>query len=413
MLLVAMLLPLLTGCFGSSSGELPTGVVSQGEFEVHLGLQGELKAVESVSLSAPDLNGQAKVTMVIEEGTRVEEGDVLLQFDTTELETTLENARNDYKIAMTKIDQAEAQLEVRIGDLENEVVRADLSLKRAEMRVTESETVPLVDRESAKLDVQESTLSAAKSRSALRSGLLEGEAELELLALDAARAQSRVEDVEKRIESATLTAPSPGLVILPEIWKGGSRGPIAAGDTIWGGSTVLTLPDLSEMEVIAWVHEVDAARVATEQTVDIVIDAHPDPSHSGTVERVADLAVRRDRNKKVKHLKVTIGLDDTTELMKPGMTVRAEVLVDRRTDVLSVPLEAIFDEDGETFVFAESMTGYRRIDVELGIANDTHVIVTSGLDSGDIVALVDPERFRSGEPTPPGKPGGGAVSASE
>ena len=89
--------------------------------------------------------------------------------------------------------------------------------------------VPRVERETAKLDVQEYGLSVEKSQSALRSAELETEAELELLRLDADRARRTLENVETLITKATLTAPSPGIVVLPEVWKGGTRGPVTAG----------------------------------------------------------------------------------------------------------------------------------------------------------------------------------------
>lgn len=406
-----LLLWSLLGCFGGGGGELPTATVTRGPFEVTLAIPGELKAVRSVSLSAPDLPGQTKVTWVIDEGSRVQAGDVLVRFDETELKNTLEQAENDLEVALTKIDQRRAQLAVRLGDLQNDVTRAELGLKRAEMRLTDSETVPRVEREAARIDVEESSISVERSRAALESAKLEGQAELELLRLDADRARRTLDKVRNLLDKAVMTAPSPGIVILTPIWKGGSRGPVSAGDTVWGGSSLIELPDLAEMEVEAWVHEVDAAKVLAGQPVSVVIDAHPRPAHGGQVTRVADLAVQRDREKAVKFLKVMISLDDTTEVMKPGMTVRAEVQVDRREDVLSVPQEAIFYEGQQPVVYRKGFAGFAATPVQLDISNDTHVVV-EGLSEGDVVALVHPESAARGEPPSPGVPSGPAAAAT-
>ncbi len=398
------LLLLATGCFGGGDGEIPTAEVATGPFVITLSIPGELKATKSVALSAPDLPGQAKVTWVIEEGSRVEAGAELLRFDETELQTTLEQARDDLKIARTKIDQGRAMLAVRLGDLENEVISASLALERAQLRITSSETVPRVDRETTLLDVQESTLSVERAKAGLESARLEGQAELELLRLDADRAKRTLDNVEKLITKATLTAPSAGIVVLSEIWKGGSRGPVTAGDAVYGGSSLIELPDMGTMEVQAWVHEVDAAKVAVGQTVKIVIDAHPDPAHAAKIARVADLAVKKNRDKEVKYLKVNIALDQTTDRMKPGMTVRAEVLVDRQEGVLSIPQEAVFYEGDLAYVHRKGFRGFDRVPVTLASTNDTHVVVATGLAAGDVVALVDPEKHEAGDAPSPGAP---------
>lgn len=401
----SLLIMLLAGCFGGNGGEIPTTTVRQGEFDVKLAIPGELKAEKSVTISAPELDGQVKVTWIIEEGERVKEGDRLLEFDRSELEQALEKAANDYEVARTKIEQGRAKLAIKVADLQNEVVSAKLGLQRAEMRITDSETVPRVERENAKIDVEESTIAVGRSETAVDSARLEGLAEIELLRLDAVQSERRMKKAQELLEDAVIKAPSPGLVILLETWKGGSRGPVAAGDSIWAGNSILELPDLSTMEVEAWLHEVDAGKVEAGQTVSVVIDAHPEPPHAGKVVKVADLAVRRERNKKVKHLKVKVSLDETTSKMKPGMTVRAEVLTDHADDVLYVPLEAVFHGADTTYCWVSSFRGFTKTEVELGIANDTHVVIESGLQNGDTVALVDPERFEAGELPSPGMPG--------
>lgn len=402
-----LLTALLVGCSAGGDTVMPTARVERGELRIELSATGELKAIESVSMSAPDMGGQAKVTMIAEEGARVKAGDVLVSFDTSDLDRDLIEAESGLEISRTKIAQNEAQLDVRLADLDLEVVRAQLALERAEMRVTDSETVPLVDRQSARLDVQESTLGLARARAALVSARLEGEAELQLLRIDVEQAERKVAEVERRIGSATISAPSDGLVILPEIWKGGSRGQVTVGDTVWGGSTLMELPDMAAMRVDAWVHEVDVGAVAPGQPVSIVIDAWPDPPHPATVKRVADLAVKRDRESDVKYVKLEIELAATDPKMKPGMTVRAEVQVEKLEGVLKIPREAVVRDGERTFVRVRALGGWREVDVVTGAQNDTHVVVSEGLQEGDEVALVDPERFEEGAASPVGAPAGG------
>jgi len=391
---------LAVACSGTPDVEVPAAEVVLGDFDVLLDIPGELTATEKMSISVPDLRRQAKVTWIVDEGARVNEGDLVVTFDDTELLTDLVSSETSLEIASTKIKQKKAQLEVRLADLENAVARARLELERSQMRLTDSETVPRVERESARIDVKENTLAVERAVAALESARLAGEAELHLLQLEASREQAKVDAAKRRLEQTKLYAPAAGLVIKPRIWKGGSRGPVVAGDSIWSGANIIELPDLAEMEVEAWVHEVDAGKVAQGQAVTLIIDAFPDPPRQGTVTKLADLAVERDRNSDVKHLEVTITLAQTDPEMKPGMTVRSEVLVETVPEVLSIPLEAVSTTEGVSTVRVRDGGGWRRQVVRLGTSNDTHVVILSGLVEGQVVALVDPDSLGddAGEP---------------
>ena len=108
----------------------------------------------------------------------------------------------------------------------------------------------------------------------------------------------------------------------------------------------------------------------------------------------------------MKHLRVEVGLEESTDLMKPGMTVRAEVLVDHADDVVSVPREAVFFRDEEPVVYVRGRGGFEAVPVSLGLRNDIRVVVESGVEEGAEVALVDPEAHDDGEPRRPGVPAG-------
>ncbi len=394
------LLLALSSCFGGGEVDVPQANATAGPFEMVLAITGELEAVNSVFITAPDLGRTIKVTSIVDEGVRVEKDQVLVEFDRNELEVELEDEEAKLEVATTKIAQHRAQMEVKLADLGDAMFRSELDLERAKMRVSDSETIPRVEREGAKLDVKESQVAVERARKALEAARLEGEAELELLQIEARRAQARVDKVSDRLDKTVIKAPAAGLVIKQDIWHGGKRGPVQEGDSVWRGSQILELPDLSQMQVIAWVHEVDAGLVQEGQQVSVVIDAHPEPPHRGQVQRVAEVAVERDDDSGVKHLKVTVSLERVDEVMKPGMTVRAELLVDRQEDVISIPQEGVFYDEQESFVFVPGLGGWKRAAVTLGATNDTHVVVTAGLEAGATVALADPELWSTGQRAP-------------
>ncbi|MDP2314098.1 MAG: efflux RND transporter periplasmic adaptor subunit [Pseudomonadota bacterium] len=416
--LAALLAALVeSGCGGAGLDAVPTAEVEQGTLSVVLGVPGELEAVKSENVSAPNVRGGLKITSLAEEGTRVKAGDLLVEFDPTDLVKEMEQAVSRLRIAQTKIAQKQAQQTVKLATARNEVVKAGLDKQRAELRVTDSETVPRVERESARLDVEESGLAVGRSEAALQSAQLEASAELELLRLEQDEAQAKVDQIERQLGQLVIRAPGEGIVLLTEAWRGGKRGKATVGDSVWPGNGIMELPDLAAMRVEAWVHEVDATQVAVGQTVSVIVDARPDAPLAGTVERVSDLAVKRNEESEVKHLAVTIALPQADGALKPGMTVRAEIRVADVPDVLMVPREAVFYSGAESVVYRRGLGGWSRVPVTLGRTNDSHVVVTAGLAVGDRVALVDPDALEAGSrpgaaaPVPTVSAGGAPAAA--
>ncbi len=407
----AALVALLAACGGADPDAVPTAEVTTGTLSVVLGVPGELEAVKSENVTAPNVRGGLKITSLAEEGTRVKAGDLLVEFDPTDLVKEMESAVSRLRVAQAKIAQKQAQQTVKLATARNEVVKAGLARQRAELRLTDSETVPRVERESARLDVEESGLAVGRSEAALQSAQLEASAELELLSLEEDEAQAKVDQIERQLEQIVIRAPGEGIVLLTEAWRGGKRGKATVGDNVWPGNAIMELPDLAAMRVEAWVHEVDAALVAVGQAVTVIVDARPDTPIAGTVERVSDLAVKRNEQSEVKHLEVTIALPVTEVGLKPGMTVRAEIRVAEVPDALLVPREGVFHDGAESVVYRDGLSGWKRVPVQLGRMNDSHVAVTGGLDAGDRVALVDPT-VRDGSARPAAAAPAAAPSAA-
>jgi multidrug efflux pump subunit AcrA (membrane-fusion protein) len=78
--------------------------------------------------------------------------------------------------------------------------------------------------------------------------------------------------------------------------------------------------------------------------------------------------------------------------MKPGQRVRAEIVLDERPDVLTVPRQAVFEKDGEKIVYVQNGGSWEATEVELGPSSLGRLVISSGLEPGDRIALRDPTR---------------------
>ncbi|MCB9693579.1 MAG: efflux RND transporter periplasmic adaptor subunit [Alphaproteobacteria bacterium] len=366
----------------------PTVTAARGDLQVRVEVKGELEAVTSTPLGSR-IKGWHEIEFLVEDGTRVEEGDELLRIAVDELEKEKVELEGELEAARTRVEQASARLAIKLGAARAKVVEAELDAEIAALRRTGSLTVPRVERESARIAAEQAQMtidSAATDRDRL---LLESKAEVQLLELEATAKSARLEDLEHRIGLASVVAPADGLAILAKKWDGelfkvGEEAPL--------DYTVLRLTDIQRLQVVAWVHEVDAPRVTTEQPARILVDAHPDKPLTGSVEEVAPLAVAHGDHDE-KHLKVVIALDGVEAGMKPGMTVTAELLVRSVDDGVLLPSGSVFSgSDGPVVYLPDGEPVHVRV-----VADDGEKVAVQGIEAGTDVLTIHPEAWARGE----------------
>jgi HlyD family secretion protein len=184
-----------------------------------------------------------------------------------------------------------------------------------------------------------------------------------------------------------VAAPASGTVILVEIEEGEIVTSGAVSYT--SGTTLMTIADLSVMQIKAGVNEVDVGKIRDGQEVTIDVDAYPNVKFHGLISHVAPAA----RNVEgVKIFDIEIDITDTDERLKPGMTANIEIQGDYSEGVLTVPIEAAYRKNGDYVVYVFDGSEDEPVErvVETGISNISTVEIVSGLEEGEIVALYDP-----------------------
>lgn len=153
---------------------------------------------------------------------------------------------------------------------------------------------------------------------------------------------------------------------------------------------MISLPDLSKMQVTTYVNEVDISKVKGGQPVNLKLDAFPDREFHGKVAKVATIGKQRDQTSSIKVFEVLIDVAETDPVLKPGMTTRNEIIVESFPDTLFVPLEAVFEKEGKTIVYVQNGSSFDPHTVTLGVKSSDFVIVAEGLHADDRVSLIDP-----------------------
>ena len=206
--------------------------------------------------------------------------------------------------------------------------------------------------------------------------------------------ETNLEKVREQLAATIIKAPQPGMVVYhtESGRRWGSNEPLEAGSTVRHQQALIKLPDLSEMSVAVRLHESVVKQVDTNDQALVRIEALPDERLTGKVTKIAVMPDRTNwwLNPGLKTYSTEVTLDETPKGLKPGMSAQVEILIDRRDDVLQVPISAVHVEKGFQVVYVETGGGIETRRVTAGLSNQQRVEVVEGLEAGERVYLYRP-----------------------
>jgi len=378
--------------------------VNKGDFPVELMETGSIRAVNSSFVRAPhEWRSELQILDMAPEGIIVKKGDFLIQFDTSAYEEQLATAIENLEQEKAELLSVEKQQEMRMSGLEANIQMALYSKEAAEMSLEKLKFESEIRKKEARLGFKKSMLSFELTEQRIKSQKINDEIQHKRAVMRVEQAQRYVNDMEKRIEALTLLAPISGMVVYREIGGHGSpRHKIAIGDKPRPGRALISIPDLSKMEMVAQINEMDVARMKVGQKAVITLDAYVDDIFYGKVTDVAKLVEkkvdswRRYRRSdseplvEVAAFLVTILIDGSDPKLKPGMTAQGKISLETIPDALYVPVESIFELEDSTQVVFTKRNYPEPTPVKVGKRNDRFIIIEEGLRQGDQVSRISP-----------------------
>ena len=200
---------------------------------------------------------------------------------------------------------------------------------------------------------------------------------------------NRLEKYQEELEQMTMKAPSPGIVHYGEASREWELEHIKVGGRIWPGITVITLPDLSEMQAVIEIHEADIDQIEEGMEAVVTVDAVQGVSFPGKVSKIASVASSH-RSDMSKTFRVEVVVETAKVELRAGISARVEILVEKVPDVLYIPIHAVFSEGAERFCFVVTDKKVERRDVTTGKTNIHYVEIEGGLEENESVMLYDP-----------------------
>jgi HlyD family secretion protein len=360
---------IVSGSANASPNEQVRLVVERGDLETRMLLTGELDAEEAVALSVPDVEmWPVSIRWIVEDAESVVAGDVLVEFDNTQL-------LSNYEDQLAAEDEAEAQLddeaarlagELAAGRYSYEKMKAETDKARLEAAVPASIQAQR-DYEQKQLALQRAELQLVQQEREMATLEKTRDADLGVKQLALEKARNDARRAGDSIERLTVRAPRDGLVIVGENWREDRA--FKPGDSAFPGMTVARIPDLATLYVRARLFDVDDGRLQAGQTIRARLDAFPDKVYEGRVREVGEVATQHSRRSQRRYFKVLIDLGETDpERMLPGMSVQI-VAEQNLTDALLVPRVSL---DFSTPQPRAKLPDGSFQDVALGLCNTTH-----------------------------------------
>ncbi|MDH3270352.1 MAG: efflux RND transporter periplasmic adaptor subunit [Gemmatimonadota bacterium] len=366
--------------------EVRTETIERRDLEKIVTASGNIRARRTVDISS-DVSARVS-QLYIDEGDDVREGQTLLRLEP-----------DQYQAALARAEALLAQAQAQEAQQRANLTQAQRDLDRL---------LQLRDRDP--LLVSRQQIDDAETRVEVQEALLQS------TTFGVSQARAGVDENADRLSRTVFTAPMAGKVTRLNVEEGET---VIIGTMNNPGSLVLTISDLSVIEVVLQVDETEVSEISLGDSASIRIDAFPNKRFAGRVTEIGNSAINPPTQQSGSQqaaidFEVVLTLEETTTSLRPDLSATADIIVESREAALAVPIIALTvrdrDEvieeggsvapaaDGEVddvegvFVVQDGSVEFRPVAV--GIAGQEYFEVLSGLEEGDEVVAGPYQRIR-------------------
>jgi HlyD family secretion protein len=369
-LFLILVIALILGSSRQNVMSVQTEKVERREIVQLVTASGRIQPETEVKISA-EVSGEI-VELPVREGQQVRRGDLVVRIRPDTYIASRNRARAAYEGAQAELRRAEANLEKALSEYNR---MQDLFDKQL---VSESELITA----RTNYSVARATKDAAEHQ--------------------IAQAQASLEEAGENLKRTNIYSPITGTVTVIN----SELGERVVGTGMMGGTEIMVISDLTRMEARVDVDENDVVRVSIGDTARVEVDAYPDRAFDGVVTEIAHAARTRGfgTQDEVVNFEVKIRIIEPDVMLRPGMSMIADIETDLRTDVIAVPIQSVtVRADESTAQETERSTDRRRgrareqpneivfvvdgdkvksVQVKRGIMGERYVEIVEGLEEG-------------------------------
>ena len=393
--------------------QVPVARVTSGALVLRVYATGELQSTHSVSIIAPPVGGGTlQILHLAASGSHVNAGDVVVDFDPSEQQFNLEQARSDMAQAGQEIAKAKADAAVQAAQDQVGLLKARFDVRQAELDVSRNELVSAIDAKKNLLKLDEAKRVLAQLEQDAKSHATSSQAGIAVSQEKHNKAALAIEQAQRNIDNMKVKSPISGFVRLREnerasggiYFTGMTLPEYRSGDQVFPGALIGEVLDTGQMQLTAKISEDDRTNLKPGQTAEVRVDALPGEVLRGKVKTVGATASRSEwwSSDSSQKFSATFELDQPEPRLRPGLTAQLTIMSGAIQGALLVPRQAIFVKEGKPAVYVKTAGGFVKQEIHIRAVNEGQAAV-EGLKEGTEVALVNPEE-KSSASAPSGAP---------
>jgi HlyD family secretion protein len=393
---------------------IPAAKVVKAPVEMKIHTIGELRPEKTAMIVAPPVaGGTLQIVQIVETGTRVKEGDIVVAFDPSEQEYNLEQSRSQLEEAEQQIKKMKADQAVRAAQERVTLLRAQYEVQRAELKVKGNEVLSGIEARKNVIAMEEAKRKLQQLQRDIQSRASSDTADLMVQNVSLARATMSMKMAQQFIDNMICRSPVNGIVVLGQNLDSlmSASGSISIsseteiprfrqGDQAYPGRLIAQIQSVDSMEIAAKVIETDRSNMKPGQTVEVRMDSSPLKIYKGKLKSLSESAISSgNEGSTIDYLEALstrsfaalFEVDVNGDPLNMGVTAQITIPGKDAAAVLSLPRQAIHQKEGKSIVYVRNPKGWQSREVRIKYFTESRAIL-EGLAEGTEVSLVDPER---------------------
>ena len=388
--LILVSFTLLYSCT-SHDGDLSVYTVSNTDFNQILTVDGFAEPVNSRVLTCPS-NIDGTIIFLLEEGTRVEEGDTVCIIEDVNQQMFYDEVFLELENERARINKVKADLAMQYALLEAQVKNNEADTKIAHLDSSQLEYSTPSQRRLKELELKRVAIEKVKFDKKLEALAVIQNSDIKRAELRVQRMENRVQSIKSKLDELVIIAPQSGLISIMMNGMTGNKNQV--GDNIWDGLPIVRIPDTKTMKVNISVSEPDFKGINVGDSVYYKFDAMPGNIGWGKILQKSPVGRPVKRNSKVKFFDIEASIDSILQTPDPGFSAVCNIVQRVVKDTIVIPQVAIFEGDSIKFVYVKQGKNFEIRQIQTSLSFPKEAVISAGLKRGEAISLSKPDESR-------------------